>query len=61
MDIKDFHDTSWCMALKRLHDEMLQENEFMNEVSHYHLLTEEDLNNMEKEHIHATEKEINRE
>lgn len=47
--IKDFHDTSWCMALKRLHEDMNEENEFMNEVSKYHVLSEDDLIDMEKQ------------
>lgn len=50
MDIKDFHDLSWCATLKRLHEEMLQENEFMNEVSKFSELTEEDLIGMENEY-----------
>lgn len=60
MDIKDFHDPSWCATLKRLHEEMLQENEFMNEASKFSELTEEDLIGMEKEYLEGENEHLRR-
>ena len=50
MGNQDFLDASWCATLRRLHEEMLKENDFMNEVTQYHILSDEDIELMGEEH-----------
>lgn len=50
MSIDDFYNPVWRDALKKLHAEMLEENQFWNEVSEYHKLTEDDILDMGEQH-----------